>query len=117
ARHDRSVAVKRRLLVFCLAFACRMAFCLLVDEPLLYTHQYTYFAGGQRLAENPNPIAFVLTSDDWHTWDVHWTIAPLYHLFLGAFLWLFGANFLLLRIVQSAFDALTAVAVAYLGEQ
>ncbi len=103
--------------VFVVAFAARLAFSLLVDQPLLYGHQYHYFNAGLQLALHPSPLRFILTSDDWRLWNGHWTIAPLYHLFLGAMFALFGPHLLPLRVAQSGLDALAAVAVAALGRR
>jgi hypothetical protein len=105
------------LAVFAAAFAVRLAFCLLVDQPLLYTHQYHYFTSGLRLAEHPSPLREILFSDQWRLWDEQWTIAPLYHLFLAAAFTLFGPHLFPLRVIQSALDALAAVAVGALGRR
>jgi hypothetical protein len=103
--------------VFLVALSLRLAFTFLVDQPLLYGHQYTYFTSGLTLAEHPSPLSYVLYSDEWRTWNGEWTVAPLYHLFLGLMFRVFGAHLVPLRIVQSAFDALVAVAVAALGRR
>jgi hypothetical protein len=103
--------------VFAVALAVRLAFCLVVDEPLLYSHQYHYYTSGLLLAQHPSPVRYVLFSDEWRLWIGEWTIAPLYHLFLGAMFRLFGPHLLPLRLVQSLFDALAAVAVAALGRR
>ena len=103
--------------VFAVALAARLAFCLLVDEPLLYSHQYHYFTNGLVLSEHPAPLRYILFSDEWRLWNGQWTIAPLYHLFLGAVFRLFGPHLLPLRMVQSVLDALAAVAVAALGRR
>ena len=102
---------------FAAALAARVAFVFLADQPLLYTHQYHYFTNAQRLAEHPRPLAYIVTSDDWRTWNHHWTIAPLYHLFAGLTLRLFGEHLLPLRLLQCVLDALAAVAVAALGRR
>jgi hypothetical protein len=103
--------------VFALALLARLGFLFLADQPLLYTHQYTYFTNGLRIAEHPSPWRYVLTSDEWRTWDGHWTIAPLYHLFLAAVFRLGGPHLLLVRLLQCALDAAAAVAVASLGRR
>jgi hypothetical protein len=103
--------------VFPLAFLARLAFTFLVDQPLLYGHQYHYFTNGLLLAQHPSPLRYVLLSDEWRLWNGEWTIAPLYHLFLGVVFWLFGPHLLPLRILQCALDALAAVAVASLGRR
>ena len=103
--------------IFTVAFAVRLAFVLLVDQPLLYGHQYHYFTAGLLLAQNPSPVRYVLFSDEWRLWNGLWTIAPLYHLFLGLVFRLFGPHLLPLRVVQCALDALAAVGVAALGRR
>ncbi len=100
-----------------LALAARLLFLLLADQPLLYTHQYTYFTSALRIAEHPHPLAYVWSSDEWRTWDQHWTIAPLYHLFAAAVFKLFGAHLLVLRLIQAVLDAVAAVGVAWLGRR
>jgi hypothetical protein len=107
----------RLLLVFLAAFAARGAYLHLADQPLLYTHQYTYFSNALRIAEHPSPLHYVWTSDEWRTWDGHWTIAPLYHLFAAAVLFLFGPALAPLRWLQCFTDALAAVGVAVLARQ
>jgi len=101
--------------VFALALAARVLFVFAVDEPLLYSHQYTYFTNALRIAEHPHPVEYVLYSDEWRTWDQHWTIAPLYHLFAAAVFQLFGPHLLVLRLLQCLLDSGAAVAVALLG--
>jgi hypothetical protein len=101
--------------VFVLALAARLLFVFVADEPLLYSHQYTYFTNALRIAEHPHPIQYVLFSDEWRTWDQHWTIAPLYHLFAAGIFRLFGPHLLALRLVQCLLDSGVAVAVGALG--
>ena len=103
--------------VFGLALAARLLFLFLTEQPLLYTHQYTYFQNALRIAQHPHPLTYILTSEEWRTWDVHWTIAPLYYVFTGLFFRLFGPDLLALRLTQCLLDSLTAVAVAALGRQ
>jgi 4-amino-4-deoxy-L-arabinose transferase-like glycosyltransferase len=103
--------------VFGLALAARLAFLFLADQPLLYSHQYTYFTAALRIAEHPQALGYVLRSDEWRVWDQHWTIAPLYHVFAGAVFKLFGPHLLALRLVQCLLDALAAVGVAWLGRR
>jgi hypothetical protein len=105
------------VVTFAAALAARVAFVFLADQPLLYTHQYHYFTNAQRIATHPQPLAYVVGSDDWRTWNHHWTIAPLYHVFAGTTLRLLGGHLLALRLVQCALDALAAVAVAALGRR
>jgi hypothetical protein len=76
--------------VFALALTARLLFVFAADEPLLYSHQYTYFTNALRIAEHPHPVQYVLYSDEWRTWDQNWTIAPLYHLFAAGIFRLFG---------------------------
>ena len=103
--------------MFAVAFLARLAFTFLVDQPLLYGHQYHYFMNGLLLAQHPSPLRYVLLSDEWRLWNGEWTIAPLYYLFLGVTFWLFGPHLLPLRILQCALDAVAAVAVGALGRR
>ena len=103
------------LAVFAAALALRLAFLFAVDEPLLYTHQYNYFNGGLKIAEAPDPWAYVLANDDWHVWGDGWTMAPLYHLFVGAVFRLTGAHLRTLQVLQCVLDAWSAVMVGALG--
>ena len=103
--------------VFGVALAARLAFLFLADQPLLYSHQYTYFTAALRIAEHPHALGYVLRSDEWRVWDQHWTIAPLYHVFAGAVFKLFGPHLVALRLVQCVLDALAAVGVAWLGRR
>ena len=101
--------------VFVVALSARLIFVFAADEPLLYSHQYTYFTNALRIAEHPQPLHYVLYSDEWRTWDQNWTIAPLYHLFAAAVFKLFGPHLLALRLLQCLLDSGVAVAVAVLG--
>jgi hypothetical protein len=103
--------------VFLLAFLLRAAYAVAVDPPLLYTHQYNYYTKALRIAEHPQALAYVLTTDEWRVWVGGSTIAPLYYLVLGAFFSVAGPDLLPLRLFQSALDALAAVAVASLGRR
>jgi tetratricopeptide (TPR) repeat protein len=103
------------LAVFAAALALRLAFVFLVDEPLLYTHQYNYFNGGLKIAERADPWTYVLASDEWHTWGDGWTMAPLYHLFVGAVFRLTGRHLRTLQVLQCLLDAFSAVMVGALG--
>jgi len=103
------------LAVFAAAFALRLAFVLVVDEPLLYTHQYNYFNGGLKIAEHPDPWTYVLSSDDWHIWGDGWTMAPLYHLFVGGVFRVLGRHLRTLQVLQCGLDAWSAVMVGALG--
>jgi len=111
-----SVAPRARLLaVFALALGARLGFLLLADQPLLYTHQYTYFTNALRLAEDPSPLRTILTSDEWRTWDGHWTIAPLYFVTAAASFKVFGPHLFPLQLLQCLLDAGVALMVAALG--
>ena len=77
--------------VFAAALLARLAFWLLSDQPLLYSHQYHYFTNGLRIFEHPDPWSYLLRSDEWRTWARHWTIAPLYYPFEALVFSLFGA--------------------------
>ena len=101
--------------VFAAALALRLAFVLFVDEPLLYTHQYNYFNGGLKVAAHPDPWTYVLSSDEWHIWGDGWTMAPLYHLLVGAVFRLTGRHLRTLQVLQCFLDALGAVMVGALG--
>jgi hypothetical protein len=103
--------------VFALALAARLAFWVMADQPLLYTHQYHYFTSALRLAQHPEPLAYVVTSDQWRTWNGQWTIAPLYHLFLASVFGLGGAHLGPVRLLQCVFDAAVAALVAALGRR
>ena len=110
-------ASRATIAVFFVAFAARFAFWQLADQPLLYTHQYHYFSNALRIAEHPQPLAYVISSDEWRTWDGHWTIAPLYHLFLAGVFATFGPRLGPLRLLQCALEALAAAGVASLGRR
>lgn len=105
------------VVVFALAFGLRLAFLWLFDQPLLFSHQYTYFTHALRLAQHPQLFDYVLFSDEWRTWDQHWTIAPLYFLFAGLMLRLADGHLLPLQVVQGALDALVAVLAAGLARR
>jgi hypothetical protein len=102
---------------FTVAFAARMAFHLLADEPLLYTHPYNYFGGALSIVENADPWEFILKSDAWHRWLGPWTIAPLYYLFLAGIFALFGPHLGPILVVQYLLDALVAVLTGFLGRR
>jgi 4-amino-4-deoxy-L-arabinose transferase-like glycosyltransferase len=100
-----------------LALLARLAWRFGADEPLLYSHQYHYWEGALRILEHPRPFWFVFTSDEWRQWPLGgpWTIAPLYYLFLAGLLAISGKSLVFVQVVQSALDALVAVAVGHLG--
>ena len=103
--------------IFLLAFAARLVYWLAADPPLLYEHQYHYFTNALRILAQPDPLHYVLHSDEWRLWDGHWTIAPLYHLFLAAVFALFGPELAPLRLIQCLLGAVAAVAVAAMGRE
>ena len=103
--------------VFLIALAARVLFWQLADQPLLYTHQYHYFSNALRIADHADPLRYIVKSDEWRTWDGHWTIAPLYHLFLALVFGTFGAHLGPLRLLQCALDAGAAAGVALLGRR
>jgi 4-amino-4-deoxy-L-arabinose transferase-like glycosyltransferase len=103
--------------VFALALGTRLAYLLLVDEPIRYTDQYFYLFGGLRLAGDPHPLHLIFTSDEWRLWGGRWTIAPLYYLFVAAVLRATGSSLFALQAVQCLLGALTAVAVGALGRE
>ena len=105
------------LAVFAAALAARLAFWLLADQPLLYTHQYHYFTNGLRIFEHPHPLSYLLRSDEWRTWAQNWTIAPLYYPFEALVFFLFGAHLGALRLVQCVLGAVAAVAVGAMGRE
>jgi 4-amino-4-deoxy-L-arabinose transferase-like glycosyltransferase len=100
-----------------LALAARLAWRFGADEPLLYSHQYHYWEGALRIVEHPRPFWYLLHSDEWRQWPLGgpWTIAPLYYVFLAALLAISGTSLVFVQVVQSALDALVAVAVGHLG--
>ena len=100
-----------------LALLARLAWRFGADEPLLYSHQYHYWEGALRIVEHPRPFWFLLTSDEWRQWPLGgpWTIAPLYYVFLAGLLAISGSSLVFVQVVQSALDALVAVAVGHLG--
>src|SRR5687768_8862067 len=114
---SRRASTQMTAAVFALALAARLAFWVLADQPLLYTHQYHYFSNAIRIAEHPDPLSYVIASDAWRTWNGQWTIAPLYHLFLAAVLGIAGVHLTPVRFIQCALDAAVAALVASLGRR
>ncbi len=102
-----------------LALLARLAWRFGADEPLLYSHQYHYWEGALRIVEHPRPFWYLLTSDEWRQWPLGgpWTIAPLYYVFLAGLLAISGTSLVFVQVVQSALDALVAVAVGHLGSR
>jgi hypothetical protein len=103
--------------VFAFALAARLAFWILADQPLLYTHQYHYFTNALRIAQHSEPLSYVIGSDEWRTWNGNWTIAPLYHLFLATVFRIAGAHLGPVRLLQCILDAAAAALVASLGRR
>jgi 4-amino-4-deoxy-L-arabinose transferase-like glycosyltransferase len=102
-----------------LALLARLAWRFGADEPLLFSHQYHYWEGALRIVEHPRPFSYIFTSDEWRQWPLGgpWTIAPLYYLFLAGLLAISGTSLVFVQVVQSALDALVAVAVGHLGSR
>ena len=103
--------------MFAFALAARLAFWVLADQPLLYTHQYHYFTNALRIAQHLQPVSYVIGSDEWRTWNGNWTIAPLYHLFLAAVFRIAGPHLVPVRLLQCVLDAAVAALVASLGRR
>ena len=57
-------------------------------------HQYHYFTNGLLLAQHPSPLPTCSAATSGALWNGEWTIAPLYHLFLGVMFWMFGPHLL-----------------------
>jgi hypothetical protein len=109
-------ALRAAIGLFLLAFAVRVAYLRAADDPLLST-EYSYFQGGLAIADDPHPLRAILTSDAWRAWGGHWTVAPLYYVFLAA-VFATGARAVApVLVIQCALDAATAVAVAALGRR
>jgi hypothetical protein len=108
-------AVRPLVAIFVLASAIRLAFLFGADQPLQYTHQYMYYTNSLRIAEHEQALRYVLTSDEWRTWDQAWTIAPLYFVFLGGLFKLLGAHLVPLEMLQCLLGGATAAGVAALG--
>lgn len=104
------------LAVFALALGVRLAFLFGIDEPLAYPH---HLARALQIAAHPDPIGYVLDSDDWRAWGTAgsggWTLAPLYFLFSATIMGVFGPHLRPLQVVQSLLESLTAVGVSRLG--
>ncbi|HEY7412458.1 MAG TPA: hypothetical protein VII13_17060 [Vicinamibacteria bacterium] len=69
------------------------------------------------VAGHPDPLAYVLTSEEWRKSLGFWTIAPLYYLFAAVVLKVSGGSLLALRLTQYVVDAVAAVLVGLLGRQ
>ncbi|HET6898536.1 MAG TPA: glycosyltransferase family 39 protein, partial [Vicinamibacteria bacterium] len=99
------------------ALLLRLGYLVLVDEPLLFRHQYHYFRGGMLIAENADPWSYILYSDEWRMWDGMWTLAPGYFWFLAALFRVGGMHLLTVRVAQCVLEAGTAALVALLARR
>ena len=102
--------------VFVVAFLVRIVLLVAQDLPILYGHPYSYYNNALRIIEHPEPLAFILGSDEWRLWQ-SWTVAPLYYLVLAALFEVVGADLLTFRIVHAMLDGIVAVSVAILGRR
>jgi 4-amino-4-deoxy-L-arabinose transferase-like glycosyltransferase len=109
--------MKPLIAVFAFGTLVRLAFFFGADQPLLYTHQYTYLTNALRIAEHEHALRWVLTSDEWRVWDEAWTIAPLYFVFLGGLFKLLGAHLVPIHLLQCLMGGATAAGVAALGRE
>lgn len=104
------------LAVFAVALSARLGFLFGVGEPVAYPN---YFHAALAILQSPDPLGFVLKSDEWRSWGTAgsggWTLAPLYYLFCAGVLAVFGPHLLPLQLVQCVLEALTAVGVGRLG--
>jgi 4-amino-4-deoxy-L-arabinose transferase-like glycosyltransferase len=105
------------LVVGGVAFLLRLGYVVLVDEPLLFRHQYNYFRGGLSIAEQADPWSFILHEDTWRMWDGMWTLAPGYFWFLAAGFRLGGFHLFPIQVAQCVLEAGTAVLVALLARR
>ena len=99
------------------AFLLRLGYVVLVDEPLLFRHQYHYFRGGLSIAEHADPWSFIVHDDTWRLWDGMWTLAPGYFWFLAAGFRLGGFHLFPIQVAQCVLEAGTAVLVALLARR
>src|SRR5262245_24526398 len=102
---DSPTTLRPLLVVFLLALGLRLWFLAVFDPPILYAHPYTYFSGAMHIVEHPQPLGYVLRSDEWRTWDRHWTIAPLYFVFVASVFKLLGVHLVTLQVIQCVLDA------------
>ena len=105
------------MLVFAVALAARLCCLVFADEPIRYTDQYFYLFGGLRIASDPHPLRLIATSDEWRLWGGHWTIAPLYYIFVAGVMAATGWSLFALQAVQCVLGAISAVAVGVLGRE
>ena len=102
--------------VFVVAFLVRIVLLAAQDLPILYSHPYSYYNNALSIIEHPEPLTFILGSDEWRLWQ-SWTVAPLYYMMLAALFEVVGADLLTFRIVHAMLDAIVAVSVAILGRR
>ena len=100
--------------IFFVALAMRVGYILIVDPPLGYPTSFQFFWAAMDLASRADLWHEIGTGDYWREWS-GWTVAPLYPLFLTILIKVGGARLVLIRLVQAALDATTAVGVAALG--
>lgn len=103
--------------ILLVALALRLACLFGLREPLLYGDQYNYLFGGLRIAEHANPLGYVLRSDEWRSWNLHWTRAPLYPIFAALPFRLLGFRLLPLQLLNVLLGALSAVLVGALARR
>lgn len=101
--------------VFAAALLLRLAWVLVINEPLQYNHPYQYLGHSLWLAERDDPLDVILHYDNWRVHYDRWTAAPLYYLFLLAIFRLLGPDVLWVRLIQCVLGGLAAVWVARLG--
>ena len=101
--------------VFVLAACVRLVALWGVDRPIGQRH--IYLTSALWIAEHPDPVAFVLRSEEWQRWPGRWTLAPLYTLTLAALFLVLGPDVGLVRALQCLMDAATAVFVGALGRE
>jgi 4-amino-4-deoxy-L-arabinose transferase-like glycosyltransferase len=103
--------------VLLLALAARLACLLGLREPLLYGDQYNYLFGGLRIAAHDDPLDYVLRSDEWRSWNMRWTRAPLYPILAALPFRVLGPRLLPLQLLNVLLGALSAVLVGALARR
>ena len=103
--------------VLALALAARLAYLLVLREPLLQGDQFGYLFGALRIAAHEDPLGYVARHEEWRSWGVRWTRAPLYPLFASLPLRLLGPQLLPLQILNAALGALAALQAGALGRR
>ncbi|HEY3121792.1 MAG TPA: hypothetical protein VGL15_14295 [Vicinamibacteria bacterium] len=107
------------LTTLAVALAARVAWVYGVDEPVTGSSSLAYATSALWIAEQPQPISFVLRNEAWRMWGSGptggWTLAPLYNLFAAVVFRLFGPHLRPLQLLQCVLDSGTAVAVSALG--